>query len=237
MSKLTSDSQVPVITVDGPSGVGKGTISAILAHRLGWHMLDSGALYRLVGFGARKRGLDLAEEAAVASYARQLGVEFATAPQSGAPTRVILDGEDVTDAIRTEASGNDASQVAALAGVRAALLERQRAFRQAPGLVADGRDMGSTIFPDAELKIFLIASPAERAQRRHKQLKEKGIDVSLAGLLNEIADRDERDRRRAASPLRAADDAITIDTTDMGIDEVVAEVARHVQAVFGLDLK
>ncbi len=222
----------PVITIDGPSGVGKGTIARLLAARLGWHLLDSGALYRLVALGARRRGLSLDDAAAVAAYARGLPAAFREAA-GGGEVRVLLEGEDVTDAIRTEAVGSDASRVAAMAAVREALLDRQRAFRRPPGLVADGRDMGTTVFPDAPLKLFLTASADERARRRHKQLKEKGIDVRLADLLSEIAERDRRDRQRAASPLVPAPDAVVIDTTALDIPGVMAEVERHVRRVFG----
>ena len=223
---------IPVITIDGPSGVGKGTISQLLASKLGWHMLDSGALYRLVGLGARRNKLDFADETALAEYARHLEVEFITSKDATHGLEIRLEGHVVGDLIRTEECGNDASRVASLAGVRTALLERQRGFRQTPGLVADGRDMGTTIFPDAALKFFLIASAEERAQRRHKQLKDKGIGVSLAALQSEISERDTRDSQRAASPLVAAEDAITIDTTNLSIEQVMDEVGRHVQRVF-----
>ncbi|HEB57970.1 MAG TPA: (d)CMP kinase [Gammaproteobacteria bacterium] len=217
---------VPVITIDGPSGVGKGTIAQLLARELGWHMLDSGALYRLVALGAERRGLALDDEAALAAYAESLPVEFRTGEGATHGLAIYLDGEEVSDAIRTETCGAGASQVAALPAVRAALLARQRAFRRPPGLVADGRDMGTTVFPDAPLKIFLTASAEERAQRRYKQLKEKGIDVSLAALLDEITERDTRDSQRAASPLVPADDALRIDTTSMTIEEVLQTVKQ-----------
>ena len=214
---------VPIITIDGPSGTGKGTISRLLADELGWHMLDSGALYRLVALGASCHGYSLEDESKLADYARQLDVQFLTNSDSGEPL-VMLEGRDVTDEIRTEQAGNNASKVAALPAVREALLERQRAFRQAPGLVADGRDMGTTIFPRADLKIFLTASAEIRAERRHKQLKEKGISVSLPALVKEIAERDERDSQRSVSPLKPAQDAVVIDTSDMGIEAVFKRV-------------
>ncbi|UCE88714.1 MAG: (d)CMP kinase [Pseudomonadota bacterium] len=217
---------VPVITVDGPGGSGKGTISRMVAQRLGWHMLDSGALYRLVALGALRHGLDLKDEAELADYARQLDADFRPGTSADAEPATLLEGEDVSLELRTETCGNDASRVAALPAVRAALLDRQRAWRDAPGLVADGRDMGTVVFPDAELKIFLTASVEERARRRYKQLKEKGIDGSLAGLLNEIAERDRRDSQRAVAPLVPADDAVVIDTSDLGIGEVVARVGQ-----------
>ncbi|MFO7603334.1 MAG: (d)CMP kinase [Gammaproteobacteria bacterium] len=214
---------VPVVTIDGPSGTGKGTISRMLADSLGWHMLDSGALYRLVALGAQRHGYALDDEATLADYARQLDVQFLTDPASGEPL-VRLENTDVTDAIRTETAGNNASRVAALPLVREALLERQRAFCTPPGLVADGRDMGTTIFPAAPLKIYLTASAEIRAERRHKQLKDKGISVSLPALVKEIAERDARDSQRSVSPLKPAPDAVVIDTTDMGIEAVFKRV-------------
>jgi len=215
-------SAVPVITVDGPSGSGKGTVSRRVAAALGFHLLDSGALYRLVGLAGRRAGLAAGDEAGHAALAERLAIEFGVGPGGGESVR--LDGEDVTDAIRTELAGNLASQVASLAAVRAALVGRQRRFAIPPGLVADGRDMGTTIFPGALLKIFLTASAGERARRRHKQLKDKGLDVSLADLSREIAERDQRDRTRAVSPLVAADDAIELDSTGMTPEEVIARV-------------
>jgi len=214
---------VPVVTIDGPSGTGKGTISRLLADKLGWHMLDSGALYRLVALGARRHGYALDNETSLSDYALHLDVQFLTDPISG-ESLVRLENTDVSGEIRTEMAGNNASKVAALPAVREALLERQRAFCQAPGLVADGRDMGTTIFPDAPLKIYLTASAEIRADRRHKQLIEKGISVSLAGLVKEIAERDERDSQRSISPLKPALDAVVIDTTDMGIEVVFQRV-------------
>ena len=209
-----------VITIDGPSGSGKGTVAALVAKRLRWWLLDSGALYRLVGLAALRRNLDLADEPAVAALARRLDVEF----RDG---NIILEKQDVTDEIRTEFSGNAASRVGALPAVREALLERQRAFARPPGLVADGRDMGTVVFPAAEVKIFLTASPEERARRRYKQLIEKGFSANLADLVDEIRERDERDASRAVAPLRPADDAVVIDSTALGIDAVVAGVMAH----------
>lgn len=214
---------IPVVTIDGPSGTGKGTISRMLADKLGWHMLDSGALYRLVALGALRHGYALDDEATLAEYARQLDVQFLTDPASGEPV-VQLENTNVTDDIRTEVAGNNASKVAALPSVREALLDRQRAFCEAPGLVADGRDMGTTIFPAAPLKIYLTASAEIRAERRHKQLKDKGISVSLPALVKEIAERDERDSQRSVSPLKPAQDAVVIDTSDMGIEAVFKRV-------------
>lgn len=220
---------IPVITVDGPSGVGKGTISQLLADRLGWHFLDSGALYRLVGLAARRRGLNLEEPDAEAlgALARGLRAEFQV--RAGATPLIFLDGEEVTDAIRTEEAGGDASRVAAILQVRQALLQRQRDYRQSPGLVADGRDMGTTVFPAAPVKVFLTASAEARAERRYKQLKEKGLDVNVTALLSEIVARDERDRSRSASPLRPADDAQVIDTSDLTIQEVFDRVMALVR--------
>jgi len=214
---------IPVITVDGPSGSGKGTISRQIAHQLQWQFLDSGALYRLVALGAMQNGIGLDDAKALAEYARELDVQFVSHDPAEEPV-ILLDDQDVTEDIRTETCGNAASKVAALPAVREALLQRQRDFRQAPGLVADGRDMGTTVFPDAELKIFLTASAEERAKRRHKQLKEKGIDVNLAALVKDITERDERDGSRASSPLKPADDAVTLDSSVMGIDEVMDKV-------------
>ena len=218
---------VPVITIDGPSGSGKGTISRQLANLLDWHFLDSGALYRLTANREQKSNISLEDESALADYARELPVRFESRDINHGVDEeplIFLNGEEVTDQIRTEQAGNAASKVAALPAVRNALLERQRALRQAPGLVADGRDMGTTVFPDADLKIFLTASAEERAQRRYKQLNEKGISVSLAALVKEIAERDARDQARKVSPLIPASDAAIIDTSEIGIEEVLKRV-------------
>jgi cytidylate kinase len=219
------ENSVQVITVDGPSGVGKGTISHLLAKKLGWHFLDSGALYRLTALAATHHGVALDDEPAVAAIARELAVEFLAADNG--EVQVMLENQDVTNDIRTEAAGNNASRVAVLPAVREALLQRQRDFAEAPGLIADGRDMGTTVFPQAARKFFLTASAAVRAERRYKQLKEKGFDANLISLIEEIEQRDERDRSRSASPLRPADDAVAIDTSDKSIDEVFAEVLSH----------
>jgi len=220
---------VPVITVDGPGGSGKGTLSLRLAAHLGWHYLDSGALYRLTALAAQRRGVDFADEERVVELARGLDARFAVDGRGG--ERILLDGKPVGAELRSEATGNGASRVAALPGVRAALLERQRAYRSPPGLVADGRDMGTTVFPAAEVKIFLTASLDARASRRYKQLKEKGLDANIAALFGEIAERDRRDSERSVAPLRAADDALVIDSTDLTIegclDRVLAIVGKH----------
>jgi len=223
--------EAPVIAVDGPSGTGKGTICSYLATKLDWHLLDSGALYRLVALAAARRARSLADEKGLAGLAAGLDFRFRSNGENGA-IRVFLGDEEVSEAIRMEACGNAASQVAALAGVRAALLERQRGFRQPPGLVADGRDMGTMVFPDAELKVFLTASPDERARRRYKQLNEKGISVNLRGLSADIAERDRRDKERRVSPLQAAVDAIVIDTTASDIEAVKMQVSALVRDRF-----
>ncbi len=214
---------VPVITVDGPSGSGKGTVSQRVAHALGWHLLDSGALYRVLALAARRAGVALDDEAALADLAGRLDVSFEERPGEEG-VRVRLDGEDVTAELRSEACGEGASRVAALAAVREALLERQRAFRTPPGLVADGRDMGTVVFPDAPLKIYLTASADERARRRWRQLRAQGVEADLAALYREIAARDARDASRKVSPLRPAEDAVQIDTTGLTVDEVVERV-------------
>jgi cytidylate kinase len=220
--------KVPVVTIDGPSGSGKGTVSRAAARALGWSLLDSGALYRLVALAGRQAGISLVDGSRLAQLAQMSDIRFGSG-DSGEEI-VWLDGKEVTGAIRTEEAGNDASKVAALPGVRAALLERQRRFAVPPGLVADGRDMGTVVFPWAEVKIFLTASAAERALRRHKQLKEKGVAANLAALSLEIAERDLRDTNRAISPLVPSADAVLLDTTAMSVEAVierVLEVARE----------
>ena len=209
---------VPVITIDGPSSSGKGTISRMLARELGFQFLDSGALYRLLAFAAQRRGIALDNESALAALSGELDIRF---PADGEGDRVLLDGEDVGDAIRTEAAGGGASRVAALPAVREALLDRQRRFRLLPGLVADGRDMGTVVFPDAEAKIFLTASAEERARRRCKQLKEKGVSVVFDDVLADIQVRDERDASRSVAPLRPAQDADLVDTSELDIPATI----------------
>lgn len=217
------DDSIPVLTIDGPSGAGKGTIARAVAKRLGWHLLDSGALYRAVGHAAAQAGIDLADAAAVERCARATRIEFVEAGDGG-ELRVLVDGRDATDAIRTETAGAAASTVAAIPAVRAALLDLQRGFRRLPGLVADGRDMGTVVFADARWKVFLTASAEERARRRHKQLSAKGLSANLGNLLDDIRARDERDATRAVAPLRPATDAILVDTTGMPVEAVVARV-------------
>ncbi len=214
---------VPVLTIDGPSGSGKGTVSRLVADRLGWRLLDSGALYRAVGYAAGAAGLDLSDVEAVTRCAQSTKIRFQPSTD-GSDTRVLVNGHDATDELRTETAGAAASAIASIPSVRQALVDLQLGFRKAPGLVADGRDMGTVIFPDAAYKVFLTASAAERAKRRYKQLKEKGLSVTLGGLQREIEARDARDASRAVAPLRPAEDAVLVDSTGMPIEQVVAKV-------------
>ncbi len=214
---MTSESTVPVIAIDGPSGSGKGTVAYAVAGSLGFHYLNSGALYRTVALAALESGADLENELVLRAIALNLIAKFQG-------ESVVMGGRDVTDVVRSEAVSLAASRIAALPRVREALLERQRAFRKAPGLVADGRDMGSVVFPDAALKVFLTASAEERARRRYKQLIDKGMDANMATLLQDIRERDERDSSRAAAPLRQSADAVLLDTTRMSIEEAVGQV-------------
>ncbi|TDJ65205.1 MAG: (d)CMP kinase [Proteobacteria bacterium] len=211
----------PIITIDGPSGTGKGTLAIHLTRRMGWRLLDSGALYRVVAYQARRQGIALDATSDIVSIATDLPLEFR---QFDDNVQIRLDGDDVTDEIRSEVIGNGASVVAAVPLVRSALLVRQRGFLQPPGLIADGRDMGTVVFPSAELKIFLTARPAVRAERRYKQLKQKGIGVNLARLSEDIEARDRRDERREVSPLQPASDAIILDTTALDIAAVEGQV-------------
>lgn len=210
---------VPVLTIDGPSGSGKGSLAQMIAQHLGWHLLDSGALYRIVGLVAVEKGVDLDDEPALAHVAQYLAIEF-RAGAVGEPAAVLLDGRDISGDVRSENAGYLASRVAVFPAVRAALLQRQRDFARKPGLVADGRDMGTHVFTDAPLKLFLTASAEERAQRRYKQLINKGESVTLAALLEDIRQRDKRDSERAVAPLKPALDAVVIDSTALDIAQV-----------------
>jgi cytidylate kinase len=220
----------PVITVDGPSGTGKGTLALRLARQLGWHFLDSGALYRITALGAEAAGIAYSDTAALCAFAAGMDVAFSTLFEGS----ILLNDKEISDQVRLEESGAKASVVAAIPEVRAALLQRQRDFRQAPGLVADGRDMGTVVFTDAALKFYLTASAEERAQRRYKQLINKGVDVSLRTLLSDIQARDERDSTRAVAPLRPAEDAVIVDTDDLTADEVFALATRRIDEVLGI---
>ena len=220
--------RVPVITIDGPSSSGKGTLARLVKSWLGWHLLDSGSLYRLVALEARGGGTDFGDEAALAAVAGRLRAEFV---DEKAETKLVLRGRDVTDELRSEACGTDASSLAAYPAVRAALLERQRAFLEPPGLVADGRDMGTVVFPHADLKIYLTASTEERARRRYKQLKQKGMSVNLAQLSGDIAERDRRDKQRTVSPLKPATDAVLLDTTRLDVSAVEDQIKRLVRDI------
>ncbi len=213
---------IPVITIDGPSGAGKGTVARIVAEQLGWHLLDSGAIYRVLTVAAEHHNIAVDDEESLLPIAAHLDVQFQICSEGEG--KVILEGEDVSNAIRTEEVGALASQVAAFPRVREALLRRQRAFKVTPGLVADGRDMGTVVFIDAPVKVFLTASAEERAQRRFNQLKEKGFDVKIGRLLDDIRQRDERDQNRKVAPLVPAEGALVIDSTDLSIDEVVSKI-------------
>lgn len=219
-------SKAPVIAIDGPSGSGKGTIASRVAESLGFSLLDSGALYRVLGIACHRDKIDLADPTSVANLARSIDIQFGLSGEGS----VSLDGEDVSLVIRTDLGSDMASKVGAIEAAREALFQRQLDFREAPGLVADGRDMGTTVFPDAQLKIFLTASVQERARRRYKQLIGKGIDAILPALLRDLIERDRRDSERAVSPLKPAEDANVIDTTDLTIEQVVNQVLEHYTA-------
>ena len=216
---------VTVITTDGPSGAGKGTISRMLADKLGFHYLDSGALYRLLGLAAVRHSVDLGKPSSLSVLAGHMDIDFDTSDKG---LRVLLEGEDVTVELRSENTATLASQVASYPMVRTALLQRQQLFARSPGLIADGRDMGTVVFPDAPLKIYLTATAEERAKRRHKELLEKGEDVSLRALMEQVRSRDERDMSRDASPLVPAADAIELDTSTLSIQEVMDTVLNLV---------
>ncbi len=220
--------QSPVITIDGPGGSGKGTICRLIAQKLGWHLLDSGAIYRVLALAAIHHQIAPEDEEALQPLAAHLDVQFTADDHGG--TRITLEGENVTHTIRTEEVGAVASRIASLPRVREALLRRQRAFREQPGLVADGRDMGTVVFPTAEVKIYLTADAGERAKRRYLELKEKGHDVNIGDLLSEIQTRDERDMNRAVAPLKPADDAYLLDSTHKTIDQVLDEVLSVVKS-------
>jgi cytidylate kinase len=217
----------PVITIDGPSGAGKGTVSTLLANRLGWHFLDSGAIYRVLAIASIHHQIEPTDEAGLLPLATGLDVSFAAADIG---SKVILEGEDVTDDIRSEEVGSVASKIASLPSVREALLRRQRAFKESPGLVADGRDMGTVVFPEAEVKIFLTASANERANRRFNQLKDKGHDVSISRLLTDIEARDTRDANRTVAPLIPAKDALVVDSTELNVEQVLEKITEFVRA-------
>lgn len=223
--------KIAVITVDGPGGVGKGTVSKFLASKLGWHLLDSGAIYRVLALAAKRHQVALDNEEALVALAGHLDVQF-VAEKDAELISVILESEVVDDDLRTEETGKSASLIAVLPRVREALLRRQRSFKEPPGLVADGRDMGTVVFPDAQLKIFLDASAEERAQRRLKQLKKKGIDARIRALLKDIHERDERDRNRLVAPLVPAEDAIVIDTTDLSVTQVIDCIVEKVNEIW-----
>ena len=218
---MQHDPLVPVVTIDGPGGSGKGTLSSLVAAKLGWHLLDSGALYRIVAVSAQSQAIDLADENTLVAMVADLQIAFIG-------DKVDVNGSDLSDIIRTEETGVAASQVAALPGVRDAILALQKSFQRAPGLVADGRDMGTVVFPHSKAKIFLDASAEARADRRYKQLKNKGLSVNLRDLLEQIQERDARDRGRAVAPLKPAADALIIDSTQMTIEEVLETVMTEV---------
>lgn len=224
-------SDVPIITVDGPSGTGKGTLCSFLSDWLDWHFLDSGALYRVLALAAINRQIDFKDKQSLQQLAIDLDVQFEV-QGAGQLSHVVLDGKNVTDEIRTEDCGKSASIIAAIPEIRQALLSRQHAFHQAPGLIADGRDMGTVVFPHADLKLYLTASAEERAKRRHKQLLEKGISANLRDLSADIAERDARDSQRSVSPLKPAEDAIVIDTSQASINEVVGNIREKVIKTF-----
>jgi cytidylate kinase len=221
----------PVITIDGASGTGKGVVGHLVAEQLKWNLLDSGAIYRVLAYAAQKHGVALDNESVLEVLAEQLDVKFVTTEISF-PPKVFLENEDVTETIRNEHIGNAASKVGVLPKVRTALLSRQRDFRQPPGLVTDGRDMGTVVFPDAVIKVFLTATPEERARRRYNQLKQRNVDVNLVSLIDELQERDKRDSTRAVAPLRPAEDALVIATDDLTVSEVVERIMSAAKKIF-----
>lgn len=227
-----TEQNIPIITIDGPSGSGKGTLCHIIADKLNWHMLDSGAIYRVLAYAAFLENVPFDDEPALVELAKRIPIQFI--PKPDGLTHVLLNNQDVSKDIRTEENSIRASKISAYPKVRAALTQKQRDFCQSPGLVTDGRDMGTVIFPNAQLKIFLVASPEERAKRRYQQLKKQGINVNLAQVLDELLARDQRDQARSASPLKPADDAIMLDTTKLSINQVVDEVVVLAQARFSI---
>jgi cytidylate kinase len=222
-------SSVPVLAIDGPSGVGKGTVARIIAQQQGWHLLDSGAIYRAFALAVDARNIDVTDESALAEVANNLDLEFKTETESELVS-VYLDGQDVSKVLRTEQTGEMASKIASISVVRAALLKRQKAFAKAPGLVADGRDMGTVVFADTPFKVFLTASAQERANRRLKQLQNQGSEGIISQILADVVARDERDSSRKHSPLKPAKDALIIDTTELSIDEVITQVSELIKA-------
>ncbi len=225
MNDKTKVDNIPAITIDGPSGTGKGTLSQLLAGALGWNLLDSGTLYRVLAFAAKQHAVALNNASALTVLAAHLDVQF-KAIETGKPPRIIFEGTDITDEVRTESCGNDASKVAAIPEVRVALIDRQRAFLEAPGLVTDGRDMGTVIFPKAMLKLYLDASLDVRSKRRFNQLKDKGIAATIEQIYDDLEQRDKRDKHRSVAPLKPASDAIIIDTTQLSIEQVLQTVLR-----------
>jgi len=225
------EQSIPVITIDGPSGAGKGTVCRLLAQRLGWEILDSGAIYRVLALASIHHQVDPSDEESLIPLAAHLDVQFQSTDNS---SQIILEGEEVTLSIRNEEVGGVASKIASLPRVREALLRRQRAFKQFPGLIADGRDMGTVVFPDAEIKVFLTASAEERADRRFKELKEKGHDVKIGDLLNDIKARDERDTNRSVAPMVAAEGAICIDSTTVSAQEVYEQLIQVIEKTFNI---
>ena len=222
-------SLIPVLAIDGPSGVGKGTVARIMAQKLGWHLLDSGAIYRAFALAVDARNIDVTDESALVEVANNLDLEFKTEADSELVS-VYLDGQDVSKVLRTEQTGEMASKIASIGVVRAALLKRQQAFAKAPGLVADGRDMGTVVFADASFKVFLTASAQERANRRLKQLQNQGSKGIISQILSDVVARDERDSSRKHSPLKPAKDALIIDTTELSIDKVITQVSELIKA-------